>query len=560
MRDKLYTVNTIEYAQVSTATCNNASSLAVWHCRLGHLNYTYVNQLKNKEMVDGMNYDADTQSQKECEACVLGKMEKKPFHKQSQHRASRPYEIVHSDVCGPMQVESKGGSKYMLTFTDDFSRYTTVYFIKSKSEVLSKFMEYVSSVEKHTGYQIKKLNILAEEDIKVLRSDNGGEYTSNDFTKFCAEKRISHEFTEPYCPQQNGVAERMNRTIMEGARSMLYHAKLPLEFWAEACSTAVYLHNRSPTTALKDETRFEHLFGKKPDISHLKVFGCVSYVHVPDSQRRKLDAKAHKAIFVGYPPGVKGYKLYDLEKKKFVVSRDVQFFEENFAHFDDQSKDEAQTDLMSIFPDVNQESESVPDNPSHEEPTIREDAMPPVQKNEEPAIPEEAMPPVQRNESALSENVETVGAPSEEAPVRRTYEDAFMEGVQNLGPVRQRRMPSRFQDYDCLLVNSEIDEPKTVHEALSGEQSIQWREAMKSEYSSLLKNDTWDVVPPPEGKNIVGSLWVLKVKRDESGCIDRFKARLVAQGYSQVKGVDDFQLCSKFFLFCLDSSKIQIVL
>ena len=149
------------------------------------------------------------------------------------------------------------------------------------------------------------------------------------------------------------------------------------------------------------------------------------------------------------------------------------------------------------------------------------------------------MPPAQKNEeSAISENVETVGAPNEEAPVKRTYEETFMEEVQNLGPVRQRRMPSRFQDYDCLLVNSEINEPKTVHEALNGEQSIQWREAMESQYSSLLKNDTWDLVPPPEGKNIVGSRWVLKVKRDEDGRIDRFKARLVAQGYSQVKGVD----------------------
>ena len=127
----------------------------------------------------------------------------------------------------------------------------------------------------------------------------------------------------------------MNRTIMEGARSMLYHAKLPLEFWAEACSTAVYLHIRSPTTALKEKTPFVSLFGRRPDISQLKVFGCVSYVHVPDNQRRKLDAKAPKAIFVGYPPGVKGYKLYDLEKTKFVVSRDVQFFEDNFDHFKD---------------------------------------------------------------------------------------------------------------------------------------------------------------------------------------------------------------------------------
>ena len=119
----------------------------------------------------------------------------------------------------------------MLTFTDDFSRYTTAYFIKSKSEVLSKFMEYVNSVEKHSGHQIMKLNILAEEDVKVLRSDNGGEYTSDNFTKFCADKGILHEFTVPYCPQQNGVAERLNRTITEGARSMLYQAKLPLDFW-----------------------------------------------------------------------------------------------------------------------------------------------------------------------------------------------------------------------------------------------------------------------------------------------------------------------------------------
>ena len=175
LHDKLYSVNTIEYAQVLTA--DSTASPAVWHCRLGHPNYTYMNQLMEKEMVDGMNYASGTQTQKECEACVLGKMQKKPFPKQSQHRATRPYAIVHSDVCGPMQVESKGGSRYMLTFTDDYSRYTTAYFIKSKSEVLSKFMEYVNSVEKHTGSHITKLNILSEEDVKVFRSDNGAEYT-----------------------------------------------------------------------------------------------------------------------------------------------------------------------------------------------------------------------------------------------------------------------------------------------------------------------------------------------------------------------------------------------
>ena len=157
-------------------------------------------------------------------------------------------------------------------------------------------------------------------------------------------------------------------------------------------------------------------------------------------------------------------------------------------------------------------------------------------------VPEKVKPPVQKDDqSTVPQNVEAVRAPNEETPAKRTYEDKFMEEVRNLGPVRERRKPSRFQDDDdddCLLVNSEMEEPKTVHEALNGEQSSQWREAMESEYSSLLKSDTWDLVPPPEGKNIVASRWVLKVKGDENGSVNRFKARPVAQGYSQVKGVE----------------------
>ena len=310
----------------------------------------------------------------------------------------------------------------MLTFTDDFSRYTTTYFIKSKSEVLSKFKEYVNSVEKQTGSQIMKLNILAEEDVKVLRSDNGGEYTSNNFTKFCAEMGISHKFTVPYCPQQNGVSERKNRTIMEKARSMLHQAKLPLEFWAEACRTAVYLLNRSPTTALKNETPFERLVGTKPDITHLKVFGCVSYVHVPNSKRRKLDAKARKAIFVGYPPGVKGYKLYNLEKKSFIVSRDVTFFEQNFDHFEEEikSKEAVKLDLSNVFPKVDKESESAPEHSVKKEPVVPEHPESPVPKqptNKEPAVPKHLEPSVQVEENSDA----TQGV---EPPVQKNAESA----------------------------------------------------------------------------------------------------------------------------------------
>ena len=204
----------------------------------------------------------------------------------------------------------------------------------------------------------------------------------------------------------------------------------------------------------------------------------MSYAHVADSQRRKLEATAHRTIFVGYPPGVKGYKLYNLEKTKFIVSRDVQFFEENFDHFDKKaiSDDDGQADVRFIFQDMNQENKGVP------VPLLPK--APPVQENVEPA-------PVQNVECLSPENVETVGTSprervNEEEPVKRTlYEHAFMEEVRNLRPVRQRRLPSRYKDYDCLLVDSEIDEPSTVREALNGEQSDQWKEAVKSEYSYI---------------------------------------------------------------------------
>ena len=167
-------------------------------------------------------------------------MKKTLFPKISSTRATKPLELVHTDVCGPMNVESAGGSKYILTFTDDYTRYVTVYFIKSKADVLTKFKEYTALMENLSPNSHR---------LKTVRSDNGGEYTSNKFKEFCNEKGISHEFTTPYSPQQNGVSERLNRTLLEKARSMIYHAEVPSKFWAEAINTAVYLHNRSPTAA-----------------------------------------------------------------------------------------------------------------------------------------------------------------------------------------------------------------------------------------------------------------------------------------------------------------------
>lgn len=229
------------------------------------------------KLVEGMSCSSG-EVNRECEACAQGKMHRVPFPKKSEKETYQPLQLVHSDLCGPMNVDSVGGSKYILTFTDDYTRYVTAFFIKSKSEVLSKFMEYVAMMENETGLRVRS-----------IRTDNGGEYTSQCFKKFCSDKGIAHQLTNPYTPEQNGVSERLNRTLVESARSMLIHAKMPLKFWAEAVNTAVYLHNRSPTSALKDKTPFESWFGKKPNVSHFKVFGSVCFVHTPDHLRKKLE-------------------------------------------------------------------------------------------------------------------------------------------------------------------------------------------------------------------------------------------------------------------------------
>ena len=181
--------------------------------------------------------------------------------------------------------------------------------MKQKLEVAGVFQNFKALVENQANCSIK-----------VIRSDNGTEYTSN---KFCVESRIVHQLTVTYSPQQNGVSERKNRTIMEMTRCLLFEKKMPKCFWAEAVNTAVYLLNRLPTKAVKNKTSFEAWYGVKPAVEHLKVFGSLCYTHVPDVKRDKLDYKAEMGIFLGYSSTSKGYRVFNLKTKKIMVSRDI---------------------------------------------------------------------------------------------------------------------------------------------------------------------------------------------------------------------------------------------
>ena len=290
----------------------------VWHNRYGHLNYQNMEDLVKKGMVNGMQLNSSNNFNK-CQTCMLCKIHVLKFPKESTSRSTQLLEIVHADVCGPFREKSLGGAVYFVTFIDDMSRKIFYYPLKHKSEVFEHFKLFKSNVERQTGCKIKK-----------LRSDNGGEFVNNAFDEFLATEGITRELSVPYTPQQNGVAERANRTLVEMARAMMVHAGVKKNLWAEAVSTAVYIRNRCPTKFLQNKTPFEEWCGHKPNVKHFKIFGCLAVGLNKSGNKSKFEAKGTTYIMVGYSMRSKAYRLLDTNTNDLVEKRDVLFDEGNF--------------------------------------------------------------------------------------------------------------------------------------------------------------------------------------------------------------------------------------
>jgi transposase InsO family protein len=312
-RDHLYVVNKREECAALVGE-NNVQELQKWHQRYGHLNVADLKKMKNENMVLGMNFPNKSNDLK-CETCAKCKIRVQPFT-QSVNREKELLGLVHSDICGPMGTESLGGAKYFVTFIDDCSRYTETAMLRSRADVLQAFKDYKRKVENFTGRKIKK-----------LRTDNGREYLSKNFENFLKEEGISRQLSVEYTPQQNGVAERANRTLVEMARCMMLQGNLPDSLWAEAVNTATYLRNRCATKCLNGITPFEAWSKRKPYVGFFRTIGSKAIALNKRQKRGKFQPKGDEYVLVGYSEISKAYRLWKPGTKIVIKARDVKFIE-----------------------------------------------------------------------------------------------------------------------------------------------------------------------------------------------------------------------------------------
>ncbi|KAK1417487.1 hypothetical protein QVD17_26616 [Tagetes erecta] len=484
------------------AVTSGPSQSSLWHQRLGHMSEKGMKMLVSS----GKLPELKKVESEFCEPCVFGKKKKVSFVKTGKTPKAQKLELIHTDVYGPTSVSSVGGSHYYVTFIDDSTRKVWVYFLKNKSDVFYTFKKWKTAVELETDLKVK-----------CLKSDNGGEYVSKEFRDYCAENGIRMIYTVPGTPQQNGVAERMNRTLNERARSMRINSGLPKMFWAEAVSTAAYLINRGPSVPLDFKIPEEEWKGKAVKYGHLKVFGCSAYDLVKDGD--KLDAKARKYTFIGYGSESMGYRLWDFENRKVVRSKHATFNEAELYKDRNTTNSEVQKEQVEF--EVDAQSQTT------------EPVTEPEIETEENTVPE-------FDDGNTGGDEEPVGA-SDSGSSDSEEEQSPQSPDQTQNQVRRStrvtKPPARYDSYVNYLLLTENGEPESYSEAVKLKDSLQWEHAMKDEMNSLMKNNTWELIKLPPGKRVLQNKWTYRIKEDHKGC-KRYKARLVAKGFQQKKGVD----------------------
>ncbi|KAK1611593.1 hypothetical protein QYE76_035266, partial [Lolium multiflorum] len=541
----------------------------LWHRRLGHVNMRNLKQLLKGEHIVGLT-GISFEKDRVCSACVAGKQLKKKHPIKSIVTTSRPLELLHLDLFGPSHYDTLGGSKYGLVIVDDYSRYSWVFLLKSKDETHREFITFA-----------KKAQRMYESEIKAIRTDNGTEFKNYTMQEFVDDEGIKHEFSAPYTPQQNGVVKRKNRTIIEMARTMLSEFNSPHNFWGEAISTAVHYSNRLFLRPLHNKTPYELLTGNKPNVMYIRVFGCKCLVKNNKGKLGKFETRTIEGIFVGYAENSHAYRYYNRSTGTIEVSCDVVFLEDNGSQVeqvvpcvagndDDPSSaikhmgighirpmevhNDDQDDGVDVSstPQVEPSSTQAEPSSATQEPSSTQDESQSEEQEEDP----------HSTEQDHDDDQETSSTHDQAQVVPHDQVLARDEFIDHEGTVRKIKAATRASDMKVDQVLGSISrgvvtrrhhallitycqhhafvssfEPLKVHEALV---DPDWVIAMQEELECFTRNEVWSLVERPKDHriNVIGTKWVFKNKQDENGIVIRNKARLVAQGFAQIEGMD----------------------
>lgn len=463
------------------------------HQRLGHLHSSTLSRFCT----------SGGKSTNMCTSCVIAKLHRKPF-RSSLPQADRILYRVHSDVVGPIQTMTPGGNRYFVTFMDEFSRFARVYLLEQSSEVFDKFREFVVEAERHTGQRRC-----------VLKCDRGGEYSSARFLAYAATNGICLEQGPANTPEHNSIADRYNRTIMEQSRAQMIHASIPKFLWGKVMLATSHILNMSPTRLTDDipvDSWQRACAGSGAHLSDhmfLRVLGCQAPMHVPKSQRRKLDSCAKDLIHIGYKAGSKSYRLWDPDTRRIIVSQNVTFNKSHFPLRDISNYIDDNNDDDNLFqPATNEPGESTLSGSPPLDPSATSPILSPPSSS--PTVP---APPV----------LPTPSVPS--CPVRRT------------------QAPQRYGNaisYAAGTRGSHDADNPTHAQAMASPDAEQWRTAMKVEFDLLVSHSVGRLIKRPSHANMLGGMWCFKRKRDTSGAITKYKARWVILGNHQIHGIDYF--------------------
>jgi len=394
---------------------------------------------------------------------------------------------------------------------DDYTRMTFVFLLNNKSEAFRHFKHFKEQIENESDMKIK-----------CLRSDNGGEFTSNEFNDYCSEQGIKRKFSAARTPQQNGVAEIKNRKVMEMARTMLNEAGISDRFWPQEVHTAVYIINRALLRNNTDKTPYKLWKGRPGNIKHFRVFGSKCYIRRED-RIGKFDSRVDERILLGYSSRSKAYKCYNLRLNKIVESINVKIDDypseqENTRKEINGEDDSAETKLQfEEYSPSEEQLERVPQSPSN--------------NNQAPSKVWHQSP------SITIQTPSKVFQPSLKTPTRYVQKNHPAEqiiGDEGAGvETRSRKQLQSPEQWHVSLLST--IEPKNFDQA---SQDKSWTKEMEEEINQIEKNYTWELVDRPKNNNVIGTKWVFRNKLNEDGQVTRNKTRLVCKGYAHVEGID----------------------